>query len=364
MAHTERFYGVYLVTRYDDLVAAAHDTAHFSNRITAVNENRPENIRLEAPPITLDPPAHGPVRRAILAPFAPQAVARLAPVIERFCDRALDAVAGQRTVDGALDYAQLVSVEVMAHLLGLAHHDGDRFRGWVRGILSDGQVDLELAARCTREVRAFFATQLEDRRQNPAEDLVSWVATTTADVDGAPRPLTEREQLGVLYLLLVAGIDTTWSAIGSSLHHLSHHPDQLQRLVAEPELIDTAVEEFLRFFSPVTMGRVIVADGAVGGCPVRAGERMLLSYGSANRDAAHFERPDEVVLDRVENRHIAFGVGVHRCLGSNLARLELKIALQRWIARYPSFEPAGPVSWTIGVRGPQAVPLRVAPGLR
>ena len=94
-------------------------------------------------------------------------------------------------------------------------------------------------------------------------------------------------------------------------------------------------KSYLRFFSPVTMGRVIERDGEIGGCPVRAGERLLLSYASANRDADHFDRPDEVVLDRAENRHLAFGVGVHRCLGSNLARLEMKVALERWLARYP-----------------------------
>ena len=119
------------------------------------------------------------------------------------------------------------------------------------------------------------------------------------------------------------------------------------------------MEEYLRYFSPVTMGRVIESDGAIGGCPVQAGQRLLLSYASANRDPDHFDRPDEVVLDRAENRHLAFGVGVHRCLGSNLARLEMKVALERWLARYPDFEPAGEVTWTIGVRGPRTVPLRL-----
>ena len=107
------------------------------------------------------------------------------------------------------------------------------------------------------------------------------------------------------------------------------------------------------------MARVIERDGEIGGCPVRAGERLLLGYASANRDAAHFDRPDDFVLDRAENRHLAFGVGIHRCLGSNLARMELKVALQRWLARFPDFEPAGEVDWTIGVRGPRSVPLRL-----
>ena len=379
VAHTERFYGAYLVTRYDDVVAVAQDTVGFSNRITAVNENRPENIRLEAPPITLDPPRHGPLRRSLLPPFSAREVARLVPLVEAACDRALDALDRRTVVDGAVDYAQIIPVDVTAHLLGLRREDGDRFRTWVRGILAEGQIDLELAARCTREVRAFFAEQLEDRRHHPTGDLVTWVATAEVQEsvggggEGGARPLSDREQVGILYLLLVAGIDTTWSAIGASLHHLSHHPGHRRRLLTalprgraslDPDddgLWDRAVEELLRFFSPVTMARVIERDGEIGGCPVRAGERLLLSYASANRDAAHFERPDEVVLDRAENRHLAFGVGVHRCLGSNLARMELKVALQRWLARFPDFEPAGDVHWTIGVRGPRSVPLRLAP---
>ena len=148
------------------------------------------------------------------------------------CDRALDALGGRTLVDGAVDYAQVVPVDVTAHLLGLRREDSDRFRAWVKGILAEGQIDLELAARCTREVRAFFAEQLEDRRRHPTGDLVTWVANarvSTEDDDVGSRPLSDRERVGVLYLLLVAGIDTTWSAIGAVLHHLSHHPAHRHR---------------------------------------------------------------------------------------------------------------------------------------
>lgn len=360
VAHTERFYGAYLVTRYDDVVTVAHDTVAFSNRITAVNENRPENIRLEAPPITLDPPQHGPLRRALLPPFSPHAVRRLIPVTEAICDRALDALEGRTVADAAVDYAQIVPVEVTARLLGLPPEDGDRFRSWVKGILGDGLIDLDLAARCTREVRAFFAEHLAERRRRPTDDLISYVAHAEVDSDdGSTRPLGEREQLGVLYLLLVAGIDTTWSTIGSALHHLSTNAEHRRLLVETPSLIDAAVEEFLRYFAPITMGRIIEHDAVIAGCPVRAGERLLVGYPSANRDASQFEAPDEVILDRAHNRHLAFGVGPHRCLGSNLARMELKVALQRWLARFPDFEAAGEVVWTIGVRGPSTVPVRL-----
>jgi cytochrome P450 len=162
---------------------------------------------------------------------------------------------------------------------------------------------------------------------------------------------------------MLGGIDTTWSSLGASLFHLGTHPDDLATLVADPELIPGAVEELLRFYTPVTIARVITDEAEVAGCPVHAGQRLLLSYPSANRDEAHFDNPDEVVLDRQHNRHMAFGVGVHRCLGSNLARMELKVALAAWLARYPRFELAvapEDIAWTVGpVRGPRKVPLRI-----
>jgi hypothetical protein len=181
--------------------------------------------------------------------------------------------------------------------------------------------------------------------------------------DGTPRALTEREQLGWLYVLMIGGIDTTWSLIGAALFHLGTHREDLARLAAEPDLMPTAIEEFLRFFSPATVARVIAHDAEIGGCPVRAGQRVMVAFASANRDEAQFERPDEVVLDRQPNRHVAFGVGNHRCIGSHLARMEIDRALRAWLRRFPRFELAvdpDDVEWSIGaIRGPLHVPLRI-----
>jgi cytochrome P450 len=160
--------------------------------------------------------------------------------------------------------------------------------------------------------------------------------------------------------LLLAGIDTTWSGIGSSLWHLAQRPDQVQQLRDHPDLWPTAVEELLRAYSPVTMGRIATSDTEVAGCPVPSGRRVLLSFPSANRDASVFERPDEVLLDREHNRHLAFGSGVHRCAGSNLARMEMRVALQVWIEQIPTFRLADPdaVTWAGGqVRGPRSIPV-------
>ena len=179
------------------------------------------------------------------------------------------------------------------------------------------------------------------------------------EIDG--EPLDRRHLLGTCFLLLLAGIDTTWSAIGSSLWHLATHPEDQARLRAEPGLIDSAVEELLRVYSPVTMAREVIADVEVAGCPMRSGDKVLMSFPAGNRDPAQFENPDEFIIDRERNRHVAFGSGIHRCLGSNLARMELKVAIQEWLDRIPTFELADPdaVTWTGGqVRGPRTIPVR------
>jgi cytochrome P450 len=165
-----------------------------------------------------------------------------------------------------------------------------------------------------------------------------------------------------MVLLMIAGIDTTWSAIGASLWHLASHPGDRERLVAEPALLPTAVEEFLRFYGPVTMARMVAHDFEFEGCPMREGDWLLLPFPAANRDPAAFPDADRFVIDRAENRHAAFGLGIHRCLGSNLARMELAVAIDEFLRRHPDFELGDPgaVTWSAGqVRGPRSIPVRI-----
>jgi cytochrome P450 len=199
--------------------------------------------------------------------------------------------------------------------------------------------------------------QIQERKANPGgDDLITRLLNEK--VDGEPVP--ESHVLGTCFLLLVAGIDTTWSSIGSALWHLAQHPEDRKRLIEEPELMPNAIEELLRAYSPVTMARYVAQDTEYAGCPIPEGSKVLMNFPAANRDPRVFEDPDKVILDRAKNPHIAFGVGIHRCAGSNLARMEMKVSIEEWLKRIPDFRLENPdvVTWAGGqVRGPRMMPL-------
>ena len=200
--------------------------------------------------------------------------------------------------------------------------------------------------------------QIAEHIANPRDDLTSFLLG--AEVDG--EKLSIGHVRGTMILLMIAGIDTTWSAIGASLWHLARHPGDRRRLAGDPALMGTAVEEFLRAYAPVTMARLVARDFDFHGHQLKEGDWLLLPFPAANRDPGVFENPDVVQLDRASNRHAAFGLGRHRCLGSNLARMELRVTLEEWLARYPDFELADPaaVTWSGGqVRGPRTLPVRI-----
>src|SRR5438034_6002287 len=208
------------------------------------------------------------------------------------------------------------------------------------------------------ELDAYIDARVEEHERDPRDDLTTFLLE--AEIDG--NKLHPDHVRGTMVLLMIAGIDTTWSAIGASLWHLAQHADDRKRLATEPELMDTAVEEFLRAYAPVTMARLVAQDFEMDGCPMHEGDWVLLPFPAANRDPDVFPDADRVVLDRAENRHAAFGLGIHRCIGSNLARMELRVALEEWMARYPEFELREPaqVTWSAGqVRGPRTVPVRI-----
>jgi cytochrome P450 len=353
IAHTERFMGVYFPSRYADVRAVAYDTEHFSSRRVIVRETPPP--RIPAPPITSDPPAHRPARMLLLPAFTAEATKRLEPRARALANELIDTFIGRGHADAAVEYAQEIPVRLIAHLLGLPESDGNLYRTWIKMVLEDGITDINVAIKASDEMQAYFMRYVEERRTAPGDDLISYLLKARSQ----GQPLANENLIGTLRLLLIAGIDTTWSGIGASIWHLASVEKDRRRLVSEPALMPTAIEEFLRAYAPVTMAREVVKETKINGCTFKPGEMVLLSFPAANRDPEMFLDADRVIIDRKQNRHAAFGLGIHRCIGSNLARLEMTVAVEELLKRIPEFTLAGPVTWSEGtVRGPRQLPIR------
>ena len=355
VVHTERFLGCYLPTTFEAVKQIAYDTEHFSSRRVVVRDVRPDLI--PSPPITSDPPEHKPAKQLLLPLFTPDAVKKLEPKVRSICNELIDGIIEEDGCDVAARYSKHIPVRAIAHMLGIPETDSDRFIKWIHEILELGIKDQSILAKAIQEMSVYFADHIEHRRKHPTNDLISTLMNAR-DKDG--QPLSDAHVQGSLRLLLIAGIDTTWSAIGSALWHLAKTPSDRERLIAEPELMPTAIEEFLRAFAPVTMAREVVKETEIGGCPIKPGNMVLLSFPAANRDPAVFPDADKVVIDRKQNPHAAFGLGIHRCVGSNLARMEMTVAIAQWLKRIPDFrlDPAGKVAWSEGtVRGPRQLPM-------
>jgi cytochrome P450 len=357
VARSEKFRGMWIPTRHAEIEAVARDPETFSSRSPLVAEfGSMSEFGLQVPPISSDPPYHTGFRQLLLPFFAPRRIEAMRPHIVEHANQLIDTFSDAGSCDGARDFAQHIPVRVIATMLGIPPEDGDQFRIWVHQFLEVAPTDIEVAGAGLLEFWTYFTAQIEQRRAAPGDDLISFLLS--AELDG--RPLNEQELFGGCLLLLVAGIDTTWSAIGASLWHLAGHPADQQRLRDDPDVWVLGIEELLRAYAPVTMAREVIQDTELAGCPMHVGDPLLLPFPAANRDPAVFDDPDTVILDRAQNRHLAFGLGIHRCLGSNLARLELTVALETFLDRIPTFTLADPgaVTWSGGqVRGPRTLPL-------
>ncbi len=361
MAFTERYGRAWMPLHQETVAQIAHDTEHFSSYKVSVS--LPDAPIRKAPPITSDPPEHHEYRRLLLPPFNAKRIDALDKPTRDYCRGLIKALEGRDVADAAVDYAQHIPVHVIAEMIGVPESDADVFRDWVFRNFQLAPKDNDAKRSLQVEMTAYFAELLEARAAEPRDDLATVVANAVIDGELLSREL----QTGYLSLLILAGIDTTWSGIGSGLWHFAQHPEQRRRLAETPlddPLWMMAMEEVLRFYSPVTMARQVVADTVVAGIDVHRGDQVLLTFPAANRDPAAFERSDEFVVDRAVNRHAAFGLGIHRCLGSNLARMEMLVAFQEWITAFPDYEldegERGVTTWANGqVRGPRSIPVKL-----
>jgi len=366
VAHTDRYGGAWLPLTHEYVHEIAYDTDHFTSRSVVVGRLKPSEMEIppppapigNAPPITSDPPFHHEARRLLLPAFAPKKIEPWEEEVRQICNELIDNMGDAEFVDAAVQYAQHIPVVVIARMLGLPLEDSDKFRGWVHLVLEAVNEEPETRRKKFEEFDAYLDYHVQDHIENPRDDLISYLLN--AEIMG--NKLIPEHVRGTIVLLLIAGIDTTWSGIGSSLWHLATNSVDRRRLVENPDLRSTAIEEFLRAYAPVTMARMVKEDYDFHGCPMKAEDWVLLPFPAANRDPNVFEDADKVIIDRAENRHAAFGLGIHRCVGSNLARLEMNVAVDVFLERFPDFElnTSEEVKWSVGqVRGPRSLPVRV-----
>ena len=354
---TERYGRAFMPVTMDAVRQIANDTDNFSS--IWVNVSRPDAPRAAAPPITSDPPDHHGHRRLILPAFNPKAIASLEGELRHFCRELIGKLDGVDATDAALNYTQHIPVHGICIVTGLPEEDADLFRDWIYKNFQLAPKDNRVRLEVLTEMTHYIDGLLKDRLKNPKDDLLTMIAN--AEIDGKEVPWDIK--VGYIRLQIVAGIDTTWSAIGSGIWHFAQHNDEVKRLVAvdnDHMLWQTANEEVLRYYAPVTMARKVIGETEVSGCPMRPGEQTLVTFPAANHDPAAFEDAHIFNLERENNRHVAFGLGIHRCAGSNLARLEMIVAFQEWLRAFPNYslDPNKKTTWANGqVRGPRQLPV-------
>lgn len=345
---------VWVMTRYADIHEALRDYDLFSSECVQVTDPVGAHRWI---PEELDPPEHGKYRQLLTAWFAPAAVDAIEPRVRELCIELIERFADEGSCDFFTDFARLFPTTIFMEIMGLPVERAEEFLQWAHDLMrTDGESDPSLRGEATMKIMGLLGQLMADRRSNPQDDLIS--ALVAAEVDD--QPISDMDLLQMCFLLYMAGLDTVAGELGAFFNHLATHPEDRQRLVDDPPSIPNAAEELLRAYAIVTTGRLVTRDVEWNGCPMKAGDRVLLPTPSANRDDATFENSTSVDLERQSNRHMAFGAGPHRCVGSNLARLELVVALEEWHRRIPdySLDSSEPLKFhSGGVAGFEKLPL-------
>jgi len=363
--------GVWLVTRYDDVLAVLKDECFVKDWRDVLT---PEQLA-QIPPIPpvmeplsknmldTDPPDHERLRSLVSKAFTPRLVERMRSRVQAIADALLDAVQDRGEMDLIDDYAFPLPITVIAELLGVPAEDRNNFREWSDAAVSGNTTQEHIEKVLIPHMTAFtdyLLALFEEKRSNPKDDLIS----ALVQAEEAGDKLSEDELLGMVFLLLVAGHETTVNLIGNGVLALLQHPDQLQKLREDPSLIKPAVEELLRYDGPVETPteRFAREDVSIGGTVIPRGEMVLVVLAAANRDPERFADPDALDITRTDNRHLAFGKGIHHCLGAPLARMEGQIAISTLLKRMPNIRLKGSpesLTWRPGLvlRGLRGLPL-------
>jgi hypothetical protein len=371
--YRSRVLGGWILSRYEDIAGVLQDSAFSVERQHSKLFRRLQPFRGMEPAfveaitrnlLMLDPPDHTRLRRLVGRAFTPRMVAALRPRIEALVGELLDAAAARPASDFIADVASPLPVVVICELLGVPVSDRDALKQWSDQLATlldplQGDGGVEALEQTYDEVSAYFRRLFAERRKTPRDDLISGLVA----VEDGGDVLSEAELLSLVALLLAAGHETTTNLLGNAVLALQANPAERRRLIDDPGLIEPAVEEFLRYDSPVQLtDRVALRDCEVAGTRVRAGEIVALLLGAANRDPAIFADPDRLDVGRRYNPHLAFSQGVHFCLGAALARLEAQCAIAALLARFPGFEApavAPPRRRSLVLRGVTTLPLRL-----
>jgi cytochrome P450 len=327
--------GHWVITRFDAIRHALQEPSTFSSSSTIVSDPDPEYTFI---PTFLDPPEHGKYRSLYNARFSPGMVTRVTPAAREAANHYIDAFVDDGRCDFMTAFADPFPTDVFLNAINLPAEDTPLFVAWVHAIFGGlSGADPQAGVNAQAEMRDYFTGMFDERRVSPQDidvDILTYLLS--AEIDGKPIP--EDDLLNMAVVLVLAGLDTTKSQLGYSFHHLATHPDDRRRLVEDPSLMPSAIEELLRFHAFVPPARKLKHDIEYEGCPMQAGQMVLMPLWSANRDPRAFEDAGTVMIDRSPNRHTAFGAGPHRCAGAHLARRELLVAMEEWHKRIPDYE--------------------------
>ncbi|WP_040801093.1 cytochrome P450 [Nocardia higoensis] len=359
--------GHWIVTRYHEIHEVLRDAETFSSY--------PNNLVSTAAgfgkfiPIELDPPEHTGYRRALQPLFSPNRMKALEEDIRDVVNDLIDGFAGKGEAEFIAEFAHELPARVFLALMDWPIEDAPLFTEAtdiiLTGVPGGTEEESTMArAKAAFEMFGYFQKMIEQRRTNPSEDITSTIIHTEFELEDGTRLLTDEELNRMFFLLLIAGLHTVQGSLAWSIIHLVHNPEQRQQIIDDESIIPSAVEEILRIEAAVIPGRRATRTTELGGVTISEGDQLILMLCGANRDSAEFESPDQLELDRMPNRHLSFGAGAHRCIGSHLARIELRIALEELHRRIPDYdlvESDPPVLHASQVRGCARLPIRFTP---